>query len=87
MNKEKKPIFNRQAKAGTYTAVITLVLLAVLVVVNLLVSALPSQYTVIDTSSLDLYTLSETTEMSVGMIDEPITIYYIAIPPMRIFNS
>lgn len=80
MNMEKKPIFNRQAKAGTYTAVITLVLLAVLVVVNLLVSALPSQYTVIDTSTQDLYTLSATTEQSVGMIDEPITIYYIATP-------
>lgn len=80
MNMEKKPIFNRQAKAGTYTAVITLVLLAVLVVVNLLVSALPSQYTVIDTSTQDLYTLSATTEQSVGMINEPVTIYYIAIP-------
>lgn len=80
MNMEKKPVFNRQAKAGTYTAVITLVLLAVLVVVNLLVSALPSQYTVIDTSSLDLYTLSEATEQSVARINEPVTIYYVATP-------
>ncbi len=77
MNRENKKFFNQQTKAGTYTAVMTVVLLAVLVVVNLLVGALPSQYTIIDTSALDLYTLSETTERSVANIDEPITLYYI----------
>ncbi len=73
----KKPLFNRQAKAGTYTTVIALVLLAVLVVFNLFVGALPTKYTIIDTSSNDLYTLSETTEAAVKLIAEPITIYYI----------
>lgn len=77
MDNNKKPLFNRQAKAGTYTTVIALVLLAVLVVLNLLVSALPTKYTIIDTSANDLYTLSETTEASVKNLAEPITIYYI----------
>lgn len=77
MNHNQKPLFNRQAKAGTYTTVITLVLLAVLVVVNLVVGALPTKYTIIDTSAQDLYTLSETTETSVKAISEPITLYYI----------
>lgn len=81
MNNNKKSFFsfklNRQAKAGTYTTLVTLVLLAVLVVVNLVVGALPSQYTVIDTSAYALYTLSESTETSVKAINEPITFYYI----------
>lgn len=73
----KKMFFNRQAKAGTYTTVISLVLLAVLVVVNLIVGALPSKYTVIDTTANDLYTLTEATEASVKALAEPVTIYYI----------
>lgn len=73
----KKSFFNRQAKAGTYTAVVSIVVLAVLVVVNLIVGALPQKYTVLDTSANDLYTLTETTETSVKQLAEPITIYYI----------
>lgn len=77
MDNNKKPLFNRQAKAGTYTTVIALVLLAVLVVFNLFVDALPTKYTIIDTSANDLYTLSESTETAVKALAEPITIYYI----------
>ncbi|MBQ8396786.1 MAG: Gldg family protein [Clostridia bacterium] len=77
MDNNKKPLFNRQAKAGTYTTVAALVLLAVLVVLNLVVSALPTKYTIIDTSANDLYTLSETTETAVKALAEPVTMYYI----------
>lgn len=81
MSKNKKPLFNlkfnRQAKAGTYTAVVALVLLAVLIAINLIVGALPSKYTVMDTSAYALYTLSESTEESVKAIGEPINFYYI----------
>lgn len=73
----KKPLFNRQAKAGTYTTVIALVFLAVLVVFNLIVGALPTKYTIIDTSANDMYTLSDTTEAAVKLLSEPITLYYI----------
>ncbi len=73
----KKSFFNRQAKAGTYATVVTLVVLAVLVVVNLIVGALPSKYTIIDTTANDLYTISAETEASIKALAEPITIYYI----------
>jgi len=78
--KNNQTFWGRQTKAGTYTTVITLVLLAVLVVVNLFVGALPKQYTVIDTTANDLYTLTEGTETSVKAIREPITLYYITTP-------
>ncbi|MBR6708123.1 MAG: hypothetical protein IKL84_00425, partial [Clostridia bacterium] len=76
-NTNKKAFFTQQSKVGTYTIVITLVLLAVLVVINMVVSALPNKYTVLDTSALNMYSLSETSEQSVKAIKEPITIYYI----------
>lgn len=79
----KKTFFNRQSKAGTYTAVITLVVLAVLIAVNLVVSSLPSKYTVLDTSAVNMYSISETSEQSVKAIDEPITFYYITNPSVE----
>ncbi len=75
MNQNK--LFNRRTKAGTYAFILTAVVLGILIVVNLMVAALPTKYTVLDTSSSDIYTLSDTTEEAVRLIEEPITLYQV----------
>ncbi|MEE0969317.1 MAG: Gldg family protein [Clostridia bacterium] len=69
--------FDKKTKIGVYTIVMTAVVLAVLVVVNILALNAPSKYTKLDVTSLDLYTLSDETMESVPKIQEKINIYYI----------
>ena len=52
----------KTTRMGTYTVVISLVLLAAIVLVNMIVSSLPTKYTVIDTSLNKIYSISEETE-------------------------
>jgi t-SNARE complex subunit (syntaxin) len=47
----KKFSLARRTKIGTYTFIISLILLTVLVVINLLVAAIPKSFTVFDTSA------------------------------------
>ena len=65
----------KRAKAGTYTVVISLVVLAVLIAVNLLVSALPSKWITIDTSVNKMYSISESSEKAARKVKEDVTIY------------
>lgn len=75
---QNKTFFTKTTKAGSYSIIITAILLAVLIVLNLIVSAIPSRYTALDTSVTDMYTISQTTEKFISELDEDITIYYIA---------
>lgn len=80
MNKKasaKRPLFDRRGKSGTYAVVMSLILLAVLVVVNMLAASLPSKYTMIDTSSNGQFDISGTTERFISQITEKITFYYV----------
>ena len=67
----------KRAKAGTYTVVLSLIVLAVLIVINLLVSALPSRFTTLDASANKMYSISETSEKAARKIKEDVTIYVI----------
>ena len=72
--------FNASAKSGklgVYSVAITAVLLGVIVFVNLLVNALPDSIKKIDTTSLGIYTLSESTEKYLGSLDEQVTLNFI----------
>lgn len=73
----KNPLFDRRGKSGTYVVVMSLILLAVLVVVNMLAASLPSKYMMLDTSSNGQYDISGTTERFISQIGEKITFYYI----------
>lgn len=75
--KTENKVFDRSGKMSIYTVAMTVILLAVLIVVNLLVASLPVTVTVIDTSSTSMYTLSETTEKFIKKLDSPVTIYYL----------
>lgn len=65
----------KRAKAGTYTVVISLVVLAVLIALNMLVSALPSKWITVDTSVNKMYSISESSEKAARKVREDVTIY------------
>ena len=73
----KKPLFDRRGKSGIYSVVLSLILLAVLVVVNLIVGSLPAKITMLDTTDTGKYEISGTTESFLAGVKEDVTIYYI----------
>ena len=70
-------INKRSAKMGTYTVVLALIVLAAIIIVNMIVCAIPTKYTVIDTSAEKLYSISEQTEQSIKRINEDVVINYL----------
>ena len=52
----------KSGRAGGYTVLMTVVLLAALIVVNLIINALPTKFTKLDSSSSKMYTLEKTTQ-------------------------
>ena len=67
----------KAARIGSYSVVITAVVIAMAVLVNLIVAKLPATYTQFDVSADALYTLSAQTEEIVSNLDEDISIYWI----------
>ncbi len=65
-------------RIGMYTTAITCVVLAIVIFINLIVSGLPSDKVKFDTTSEEIYTISEQTEKIVKGIDTDVTIYLIA---------
>lgn len=60
---------------GAFSAGMIVVMCAICVVVNLVVTALPAKYTSIDCSATKLYSLTNDTKDRVSKLDEDITIY------------
>ena len=69
---------NRSAfRGGGYAVALTAVVLAILIVVNLFVSALPSTYTQYDISASKLYSITSNTKVVVNALQQDVTIYWI----------
>jgi len=69
---------NRQAlKGGSYSLTISAVVLAILVVVNLFTSALPTSFTKYDISASKLYSITSNTKVVVNALEQDVTIYWI----------
>lgn len=68
-------MLSKRTKFGSYTAVMAVIVLAVLVVINLIVLSAPSEYTKLDATEKQLYSLSDTTTDALSKIDEDINIY------------
>ena len=64
---------------GLYAAALAVVVLAAVILVNLVVRALPSQYTEYDISTSGMFTLSDTTQNLLGELDTDVQAYYLAI--------
>lgn len=64
-------------QGGTYSLAVTAVVLAILVALNILVSALPTNLTKLDISSSKLYSITSNTKVVVNALEEDVTIYWI----------
>ena len=62
---------------GTYAIVLTCIVLALLVVVNLLANALPANLTKLDISSSKLYSVTSNTKAVVNALEQDVTVYWI----------
>lgn len=74
----EQKVKNRIAfQGGTYSLAITAIVLAILVALNIMVSALPSTYTNLDISSSKLYSITSNTKAVVNALEDDVTIYWI----------
>lgn len=77
MENIKNSFKTRKFKSASYSFGIIAVALAIVIVLNLIVNALPASMTKIDLSFNQMYSLTETTEEFVKGLSEDITIYVI----------
>lgn len=69
---------NRLAfRGGSYSLLLTAIVLAVLVVANVFVSVLPASLTKFDISSAKLYSITSNTKVVVNALEQDVTIYWI----------
>ena len=70
----------RTWRVGTYSVVAAIIVIAIAVIVNLVVSALPESLTQVDVSAEQLYTLSEQSDVLLSSVEEKdaeVTIYWL----------
>lgn len=68
----------RALHSGMYAGALAVVVLAVIILVNLVIRALPTKYTEYDISTTSLFTLSDTTENLLHELNADVTAYYLA---------
>lgn len=69
---------NRNAlRGGSYSLVVTAIVLAILVAVNVFASALPKSMTNYDISSSKLYSITSNTKVVVNNLQQDVTIYWV----------
>lgn len=73
----KKSTRQLALKGGSYSMAVTAVVLGILIVINVLVSALPINFTNMDISSSKLYSITSNTKVVVNALEKDITIYWI----------
>lgn len=64
-------------QGGSYSILITAVVLAILIALNILVAHLPTTLTKYDISSAKLYSITSNTKVVVNALEEDVTIYWI----------
>lgn len=67
----------RTLKMGGYSVIITAVVVAIVIVVNLAVRLLPSKYTKYSTSTVGLYDISDTSREILSKVKDKISIYVV----------
>ena len=77
MKKNKMPRNQLAMKGGSYSLFITVVVLAILIVVNIFASTLPATLTKLDISSSQLYSITSNTKVVVNNLQQDVTIYWI----------
>ncbi len=69
---------NRRLKSGAFAAVASLIVIAIAVIINMIVGAIPTQFTKYDTTGMGLYDLTNATEDIVKSVDEELTLFLVA---------
>lgn len=67
----------KRFRNGSFSAAMILIAVAIVIVVNLIVSKLPTKYTELDVSSNRIYSMSDESKKLVGNIKEEVNIYYL----------
>jgi hypothetical protein len=76
--RRSKAISGRQAlRGGGYAILVSVIVWALLIVVNVLVSALPATTTKYDISATQLYSITSNTKVVVNALDKDVTIYWV----------
>lgn len=68
----------RTLRSGSYATVLAMAVLAVVILINLVVQALPSKWTEFDISTSSLFTLSDTSKNLLHELNSDVTAYYLA---------
>lgn len=74
--KKAVSVNKKSLKNGSYSMIYTVIVIAVVVIINLIVAEIPEEYTQIDVSSQKLYTISDDTKEFLKELDQDVTIYY-----------
>lgn len=75
--KEMGKIDRKILKNGSFSMLYTVILVAVIVVINLIIEEIPEKYTQFDVSEQKLYTISDETVKFLKDLEEDVTIYHI----------
>lgn len=76
----KQLFSNTHFKNGSYSIGVTAIVLAIVIVINLMVSQLPSTIKQIDISSNQIYSIGETTKEVLNHLDKEVNIVILATP-------
>lgn len=75
--KQQGPKNHIAFRGGAYSLTITAIVLALMIVVNIFASALPTTFTQYDISASQLYSISSNTKVVVNNLEDDVTIYWI----------
>ena len=76
--KQQKTIGGVALRYGSYSLVVTAIVLAVLILVNLAVGLLPASYTTFSVSGQDIYAISDLSRTLMKSVDDKVTLYIVA---------
>lgn len=77
-SKEKMPLNKKYLRNGSYSTLLIVIFVAIVVVINMIVGKLPSKYTQIDISDQQLYSIGDETKKVLNNLDKDVTVYQIA---------
>lgn len=79
LDKKRKAKYKSQIalKGGSYSLITTAIVLAIIVVINIFVSVLPTSLTNLDISSSKLYSITSNTKVVVNNLKQDVTIYWV----------
>ena len=64
-------------KAGSYSLALIAIVLVIIIAVNLIIGFLPDNYTQLDMTAKQLYSISNQSKVILGSVDQDITIYWV----------